>query len=250
MSTAYDNDKYDPYRIDSIQEVDQILLEIIKKGILLRMHSGNPNQAVITTLVDINIDDNELTIDSAAQEAMNKKLLQQGKAYLEGVLDNVTIQFQVDSIIEGTYKDHPALISSLPTFLRRLQRRDSFRVQPSSTSKAICTLNVEDKIINLQIFDISASGVSVLDAEHALEKLHINKGHIFKNSELVLPGVGSIVVDLELVRQQTQGKSYGKEISRYGYAFFSFNSADKIRVQHYINQEERLRIARERSLNY
>lgn len=248
MSNTSEKAIDDPYRIESIAEIDQILLDMIKQGVLIRMSSDNPNHSIITTLIDVDFDNNQLIIDGAAQEDINQQLIETKKVYLSTQLNQINIEFMVQPIIATTYKGSPALAVPIPHSLRRLQRRSNYRVQPSTIKPATCTILYQKKIITLQVFDISASGVSILDTEHILEANHINKGHIFPDCELSLPGIGSLTIDLQLVRQQSQGVSLGKKISRYGCAFFSFKPADQIRVQNYIDQEERQRIARERGL--
>ena len=245
MPHASTGNSYDPFRIDSIQEIDQILLQILEQGVLLRMHAGNSNQAVITTLVHIDFDTETLMIDSAAQPAINQQLIEKGQAFFQATLNQVAIEFSVQPISATSHDGLPALMGPIPAFLRRLQRRDSFRVQPSLNSPATCTLNTKTSSLTLPIFDISAGGISFLDEDSVL---NASKGHIYSDSKLQLPGVGVVTVDLQVVRQQPHVLASGKKMDRYGCAFFQLNPAEQIRIQNYINQEERLQIARERGL--
>ena len=239
---------YDPFRIDSIAEIDQLLLDIIKQGALVRMHSSASSEATITTLVDVDFDKERLFIDAAAQQSTNDALIRHGTVHCDTQINHVSIEFQLTLLEQTVVDGHTTLIGTLPLFVRRIQRRDSFRVQPHTSNPASCTLEFDNQTITLPIFDISASGVSLLDKKHIFESLDLPKGYVFEACTLELPGIGKIDLDLKLVRQQDQGSVAGKTVSRYGYAFFSFTPADKIRIQNYINQEERLRIARERGL--
>lgn len=236
---------YDPYRIDSVKEIDQLLLELLKKGTLLRMHSGNPHNAVITTLLDIDFEQEMLVIDSAAQQTMNQHLTDRQEAYFEALLDQVTIEFHVQPLSSTLVNGRPALTGPIPLFVRRIQRRSSFRIQPSMQNSVQCTLELNTQQITVPVFDISSSGVALLiDTE--LE--HVHKGHIFANSLLMLPSVEPIKVDLRVIQQHPQSLASGKKIQRYGCAYFQLQLQDQIRIQNYINQEERLQIARDRGL--
>lgn len=245
MPHTHDNAGYDPYRINSIQEIDQILLQILEQGILLRMHGGNPQHAVITTLIDIDFDSETLIIDSAAQQTMNQQLVDREQAFFEAVVDHVSIEFSVSPISHTTYDQRPALSGPIPHSLRRLQRRNSFRIQSSVTNPATCTLMIKDDAITFPIFDISASGLSFLDEKQIVEA---HKGKIFANTQLHLPGIGHVAVDLQIVRQQNHYLASGKGIPRFGCAFFALKGPEQIRIQNYINQEERAQIAKDRGL--
>lgn len=248
MSNASNQDGYDPYRIDAIAEIDQILLDIIKQGALVRMHAGDSNHAVITTLVSIDFDKEQLIIDSAAQELINRQLIAAGTAHLSTQINQVSIEFQVGPISAGSYEGRPALITPIPDYLRRIQRRDSFRVQPVSSNAATLTVTLNEESITLKVFDISAGGLSLLDEQSLLAPYDVQKGTILKDCLLTLPGVGDLTIDLRIVRLHNQTMASGKQLTRYGGAFFQLEARDEIKVQNFINQEERLRIARERGL--
>ena len=232
MSAASDQNTYDPYRIDSPQEIDQLLLQIIKQGVLLRMHNGNINNAVITTLVDIDFDTNEQLINSE-------------RAFFEALVNQVSIEFQVQPLSATTHDGRAALMGPIPLFLRRIQRRDSFRIRPKGSTAASCTLNTKTTPVTLPVFDISSGGVAISDE---LSVLNAYKGRIFPDCLLTLPGVGEVTVDLQVVRQQTQTLASGKKLERFGCSFFNIKAPEQIRIQNYINQEERSQIARDRGL--
>lgn len=246
MPHSSDQKGYDPYRINSIQEIDHILLSLLKKGTLLRMHSGNPHNAVITTLLDIDFDHDMLVIDSAAQQTMNQQLAERQQAYIEALLDQVAIEFHVQPLSPTMIDGRPALTGPIPLFIRRIQRRANFRIQPSIYSPVQCTIELTpQQQITVPVFDISSSGVSIL-MEAELTK--INKGRIFTESLLHLPDADPISVNLEVVQQYSQIQASGKKIQRYGCAFSKLQAQDQVRIQNYITQEERLQIARERGL--
>lgn len=245
MSQTSDNTNYDPYRIDSIQEVDQILLQLLNQGILLRMHNGNANHSVITTLVNLDFDHDTIIIDSAAQQTINEQLLSSEIAFFEAILDNVTVKFQVPAIYATTFEGRPALAGPLPTFLHRIQRRENFRIRPTFDNTAQCTLVVAEQSYQLEVHDISSKGVALIDLDEVLTE-HI--AEIIPNCEILLPTIGTVTVDLRLVRSQAQNRSNGKKVSLIGCAFFQPEANQQIRIQNFITAQERLQIARERGL--
>lgn len=245
MSQTSNTTNYDPYRIDSIQEVDQILLQLLNQGVLLRMHNGNASHSVITTLVDLDFEHDTIIIDSAAQQTINEQFLNSETVFFEAILDNVTVKFQVAAIYATTFEGRPALAGPLPTFLHRIQRRENFRIRPTFDNAVQCTLIINEVPHHLEVHDISSKGIALIDPEEVLTE-HITK--IIPNCEMLLPTIGTVTVDLRLVRSQIQNRSNGKKISLVGCAFFQPEANQQIRIQNFITNQERLQIARDRGL--
>lgn len=245
MPKPIDSNTYDPYRIDSIQEIDQILKEILDQQLLLRMHDGNKNNAVITTLLDIDFDNGSMVIDSAAQQTMNLQLVEKQAAYFEALLNQVSIEFYVEPLSSIVFEGKTALFGPLPNYLRRIQRRSSFRVQPLTTNPAHCKITADAKTYILPIFDISAGGISLLDEDDLLEDY---SEKTIPNCILSLPEIGDIKVTINIVRQHTHTFATGKKVSRYGFSFINTSASEQIRIQNYLNQVERQQIARDRGL--
>lgn len=246
MPHASNNTANDPYRIDSVQEIDNLLLQLVERGILLRMHGGNANNTVITTLIAIDFEHGSLIIDSAAQQTINQQLIELEHAYFEAVVDQVSIEFYLQPLSETVYEGRPALTAPIPAFIRRLQRRDSFRIKPSSLHPAQCHLNIYNFSAILPIFDISSGGLSMLDERDELKSLSLSKGSLITNNVLLLPGIGNINVDLEVVGQHIHTMPSGVRRNRVGCAFSNLTASEQIRIQNYITQEQRSQIARER----
>ncbi len=245
MSPKPDYANYDPYRIDTIQEVDRILQQLLQQGILLRMHNGNANQSVITTLLDLDYDNETIVIDSAAQQTFNDQLISSETAYFDAILNGVAIKFQVDSLYGTLFEDRAALAGALPSFLYRIQRRETFRIRPTLENTPSCTVLLNDEPHQFEVYDISSSGLALIDPNERLTE-RINS--TLANSTLSLPQVGETVVDLRLVRTQAQILQNGKKLPLIGCAFQHLEPQQQMRIQNFITNEERLQIARERGL--
>lgn len=245
MSPTPDDTSYEPYRINTLQEVDGILSQLLQQGALLRMHNGNAQYSVITTLLDLDFDNETIVIDSAAQQTINQQLIASETAYFDTLLNGVAIKFQVQSLYGTFFEDRPALAGSLPSYLYRIQRRENFRIRPTLENTPQCLLTINDESQQLEVYDISSKGLALIDPHESLTD-HIGK--TLTNCQLVLPGVGEVTIDLRLVRSQTQALQNHKKLPLIGCAFSSPDSNQQIRIQHFITNEERLQIARERGL--
>ena len=241
-----DNDSFthDPYLINSHQEIDNILVQLLQRGILLRMHSGTNPHAVITTLLDIDFENGTVIIDSATQQTMNRQLVSEETAYFEALLDQISIQFQISPIAETTFEGQPALMGALPNTVRRLQRRENYRIQPSTSNPVFCILELSPPI-QLHVFDISSGGVSFLEQD---AEVTIPQGKII-NATLLLPDTEPLRLELQIIRYHQHTLASGRKMQRIGCSFFQLSGQNEIRIQNYINQEERLNIARNKGLN-
>lgn len=245
MAQNLDLTSYDPYRIDSLPEVDKILQLLLDQGVLLRMHSGNPQYAVITTLVDLDFTNDTIIIDSAAQQTINAQLVANDTAFFDAILDNVSIKFQVSALYNTVFENRPALAGPLPAFLYRIQRRENFRIRPTFQSAAQCTIYLDNQSYHFDIHDISASGVALIDPDELLTDLiHTT----LVGCELYLPQVGQAKVNLHLTRRQSQSLHSGKKLYLVGCAFTNTEATQLIRIQNFITSEERKQIARDRGL--
>ena len=235
----------DPYRVDSLQEVDKILLQLLRQGVLLRMHDSNDHHSVITTLLDIDFEHDTIVIDSAAQQTINEQLLANKMAYFEAILDSVSVKFQVASLYTTTFEDRPALAGALPNFLYRIQRRETFRVRPTLGNTAHCAITLHGQVHTFDVYDISSTGLALIDPNGLLTD-HIQQ--TLPDCELTLPHIGVVTVDLQLVRAQSQLLGTGKKRPLVGCAFSHIEANPQIRIQNFIMAEERLQIARDRGL--
>lgn len=245
MPQTTNDTSYDPYKIDSIQEVDKILLQLLHQGVLLRMHNGNAHHSVITALLDLDFDHDTIVIDSAAQQTINEQLLASETAYFEAILDNVSIKFQVSPLRTTSFEDRPALAGALPNFLYRIQRRETFRVRPTLGNTAHCAITLHGQVHTFDVYDISSTGLALIDPNGLLTD-HIQQ--TLPDCELTLPHIGVVTVDLQLVRTQSQLLSTGKKRPLVGCAFSHIEANPQTRIQNFIMAEERLQIARDRGL--
>ena len=246
MSVDSARPSYDPYRIDSIQEVDQLLGQLLDQGVLLRMHAGNSNQSVITTLLDLDFDNDTIIIDSAAQQTLNTQLVHAKHAYFEATLNNVPIEFQVQPLSLVSHQGRPALAGPIPDWLRRIQRRENFRIKPTIENTAQCVVRLEDTEKSFDLYDISSSGMALLVDEDLI--LSSQNKTTFTDAVLVLPHIGEIALEFKIVRQQTQALASGKKLQLVGCSFYNLTSRQQLQIQNYINNEQRLQIARDRGL--
>lgn len=245
MPTSPDTE-HDPHRIDSRYEMLRLLRRMLDDRLLIQMQGPHPHISVVTTLLDIDLDTEHLVIDCATHESINQQFLEGGHADFETSIDHVKVQFSTDQITATYFEGKPALSIALPEHIRRIQRREYFRVPVPVSNPATCALMLSKPPVVFDLYDISVGGVALLDKQR-----HINfrVGMMLHDCTLYLPDVGTLTVTLQVTRERELLLPSGTPIRHVGAAFVGLHGAAQNLVQNYTSRLERQLIARERGLS-
>src|SRR5690606_19240814 len=147
-------------------------------------------------------------------------------------LDRVKIHFSSASVTACMHDKRPALQLPIPESLTRIQRREYYRVDAPVTNPPRCTFfverNEERRAVTLELKDISAGGIAVLDNGRVLDA---GKGTIYMGCRLELPDVDVIDVDLKVAQCLDEILPNGKERRLLGCGFFNLPNPQMIKVQ-------------------
>ena len=237
-------DDYSQYLLHSRTEVLAVLRSVVQKGALITAHFDQGRSFFLTSMIALQPDDGELTLDVGSNEEMNAKALKAGKLIFTTVVDKVKIQFSLERLRRTDYQGRPAFIGAVPGTLLRLQRREFFRLAtPVATPIRLCTtLMPEGRAVDVSLLDISGGGVGLmapLDLAGLLER-----GRMLENCRIMLPGEGLLAATLcvrNLFDVTTRG---GSRYVRVGCEFVGLPTARLTAVQRYIIHVERERKAR------
>lgn len=238
--------EHDPYHLSSRYEINRIFRRILEDGILVRMQAKGSPAAVVTTLLAMDVNANRLIIDTASHEHINDALLRSGAASFETVIDQIKVQFSVDDIQPCTFETKPALHIPIPSAIRRIQRREFFRVRTPVNNPAICTVNAGGLAQAFDVYDISAGGISLLDTDLSTD---FQMGAVLDHCSLLLPPTTTLTVALQVMRIQAHQLASGREVRKLGCAFMHLSGSEQTHIQQYSTQLERLLIARDRGLS-
>lgn len=240
IATASTPDEDDPYLVTSRLEIRSLLRAIEQKRALLRMHVRGRTMAIITTILEIDDQNNDLIVDNSAEEEFNRRITTAEEVSFETNLDKVRIHFSSPKVTPCLQDDRPALRVPIPDSLTRIQRREFYRVDVPVTKPARCTMPIKDekgsRNITFTVKDISAGGIAVVDNNHLLDE---TAGTLYKGCRLLLPEIGTVISDMRVVRAQDEELSNGKERRQVGCKFVQLPNSMQIMVQHYIGMLER-----------
>jgi len=185
-------------------------------------------------------------MDNAASLDQDRRILDAPSVNFETNLDSIRITFSAGSLAPAEYEGLPALSLALPTMLRRVQRRNTHRIDIPVSEPVHCRVHTPDGPVSLPVHDISAGGLSMRD-EGQLTNCSV--GHLFHECEFHLPGSGDVSTSLRVARLTDTNAQGLQRIRLVGCAFFNLPNPMSIRVQHYIVTLERRLIARARGFD-
>lgn len=231
------------YRIHSRVEIIALLRTLHERHALLTIGFGG-SRFVVSAVLDVAPDADEVILDCGAHAIDTQALLRARGLSVVTMLDHVKVQFEVDHAEETMFDGAPALRVQLPESLLRLQRRDAYRLQTSAARPiklVIPATDVEGKPFEFRICDISCGGVGIIvpDPGPAIEP-----GMRFEGCRIDLGDAGLVMADVDVRHSATTRNAAGITQRRCGCRFVRLAPAMSVRIQRYINQEERLRRAR------
>ncbi|MDR0380199.1 MAG: flagellar brake protein [Candidatus Accumulibacter sp.] len=236
--------KYNRYFLYSRTEILAILRSIIQKGTLITVHFGHARSFILTSMIDMLPGNAEFIFDPGSDETMNARIISADKLIFTTRVDKVHIQFSTKGARQTTYQGRAAFVGAVPDKLLRLQRREFFRLSTPVVNpiRLRMTPGPNERVVDIPVLDISGGGVGLIfpvDLAGLLEK-----GRIFENCGITLPGEGLLVVRLCVRNMFDVTNRGGLRYVRVGCEFVDLSAASLSSVQRYIIHVERERKAR------
>jgi len=238
---ALDHERYQVY---SRIEIVSLLRAVADSHIAVTVYFNQGAEFIVTNVLDVNPEFEELILDLGADDAANRRLLESTRMTVVTFLDHIRIQFLAQRAEETIHGQLPALRIRLPEVVTRLQRRNFYRIR-ASVVKPIFASFVDPvdpaRRASLRILDLSCGGVAMVsDArEPAYEP-----GTILEDCRIELPEVGVLNTALEVRNAGKHEEGARTSLRRYGCQFVSLPPALANAVQRYITRTERERALR------
>jgi c-di-GMP-binding flagellar brake protein YcgR len=239
-----DAPEFEQYQIYSRTEVIGLLREIIRRRVLVTIHFGGGAQFIVTSLLAINPDFEELVFDCGAEKEANKGLARSNRFTIVTFVNHVKIQFSGQRMEETAYEGTPALRMRMPDSILRFQRREYFRT-PVSGKPLLCRIppQVKDgQAFEVRIVDIGCGGIALLGP---VDDRQIETGTILSNCRIDLPEVGTVTTGIEICNLAELTTPTGIKQRRWGCRFANIPGAMVTMIQRYVNTAERNRLSRE-----
>jgi len=222
------------FAVYSKVEIAAMLRTLLDEGVLLTAYFDGDPGFLVTVVLEVNADFEEVIFDYAVDPIAQKRLLASKHIVFVGFLEHIKVQF-VARLAEPTqHDDRPAFRIRMPDALLRLQRRDFFRVRPPMSKPAKCLVPYgadSKQYESLRVLDLSVGGMAVMTYP---EKFDLPLAQAIENCYLDLPGVGSVSVSLMVRHIDPVAKD--EKARRCGCEFVDMPPASRVMLQRYINQ--------------
>ena len=230
------------YQTGSRGEIIAILKSIVTRRMLVTLYYNDSREYLVTNLLHVNPDFEELIFDGAPQPAANSRVLASQRMFFVTFVDDIKVQFSAEHAETTSFEGRPALRIRLPGSIMRLQRRNYYRVQAPRAGPLLCEIEIAPgKAAKFVVGDLSVGGIGVL-AGPAIPGLQ--PGMVYENCRIELPDHGDFTTALK-VRHAEGPVPNGRNLLRfqYGCEFHHLSGPVVSLIQRYINQIERNRRA-------
>lgn len=230
-----------PFRVHSRREIVSLLTSMMERNQLLSLLIKGGSESIITSILDIDEDDDSVVIDAAPSSMLNESILQSNRIGFEALYNNIRITFNVDKARQCVYQERPALKITIPSSLVRLQRREYFRIATPIAKPLRCTFRVtrEDgsfTTIVTMLNNISAGGVGLTDEKKLLDS---TLGVIYEDCSLEMTDNTVVTVKLQVRDCKEVKLTSGKTVHRFGCEFVDIPRAVLGAIQRFITKLER-----------
>jgi len=202
---------------------------------------GNPDQSIMTTILAFDDTTGRIIVDSSPDTLLNQRLVNAPAVIFDTQVDGININFTAQELEHTTHEGLPAIAAPLPETIRRIQRREFYRVEIPVGEPASCTIPVVERgrpprqaVVRMK--DISVGGLALIDTDNELPH---ESGRIFRDVVLSLPEVGEATVNLDVLRTRSIVRPNKKEIIELACRFVEPSNATAALIQNYIGRLER-----------
>ncbi|MDR3353283.1 MAG: flagellar brake protein [Zoogloeaceae bacterium] len=236
---------YEQYFLHSPTEIIFVLRAAMQKGIMMTVFFDAGHSFFLSSILAVEREG--IVIDCGSHAQTNQRALKATRLACTLNVDQVKVQFALNSISACTFDGRSAFASALPERLLRLQRREYFRIPAPLLHAPRCEIDLpgsagEMTRVEFPLVDLSAGGLSlrVPPAYGA----HFGRDTLLDSCFLSLPENGTLRVCLSVCMAQEITLTSGQCFLRAGCEFINAPRSLPTTVQRYIIALERERKAR------
>lgn len=152
------------FRVDSAPEIHALLEELVRTQASLQL-STPEGAGLQTRLWSVDSAGGVLSLDAGSDLSALPPLLASAEVTALAYLDNIRLQFDLDGLVLVSDERESCLRAQLPRLIYRFQRRQAYRVQPTTSLYPVVSLRhpaIADMHLRLRVLDVSAGGLALL----------------------------------------------------------------------------------------
>lgn len=248
LDSALEN--WHDFEVESRREIIALLRGIADKNQLIRMVVHGEIDVSVTSILDVDPDNNAVILEPSINADHNRRLLAANGVAFETSLDKIRIMFSIEKIEACTFEGNHALKIAIPPSLIRLQRREFYRMTTpvSNPVRVVIPLPTElgGGTLPFPLADISCGGIAILDNKLILGDA---VGKVYPGCRIDVPEIGAVTTSLQIRNSLDMTLLNNKSNRRLGCQFVDIPRAMLNNVQRYITRLERERNSRIAGLN-
>jgi c-di-GMP-binding flagellar brake protein YcgR len=232
------------YEIHSRLEIVSLLHSIALARVAVSVYFNQGAEFIVTNLLAVNPEFEELILDLGADEETNDRLLRAERMTVVAFLDHIRLQFQSQRVERTVHDRLPALRMRLPDVLMRLQRRNDYRIRTSLAKPITASFSDParpERRLSLRILNLSCGGVALIAGAGEPE---LAPGAVLENCRIDLPEVGVLTTTLAVQDAGVHREGVRMNLRRYGCRFVNLPPGMPSAIQRYITKLERERARR------
>jgi c-di-GMP-binding flagellar brake protein YcgR len=240
-------DDYRQFLLHAKPEIVSVLRSLVQKRAIVTAYFNHGQSFLLTVLLAINPEKNEIIFDISNDKEMNRRALKAGKFIFTTAIDKVKIQFSLNKLSAEQYEGRPAFRAEIPESLLRLQRREYFRLSIPISNPVRCiisTLSADGRALSTttHLLDISGGGAGLLVPPEQASLYE--RGVVLDNCKIMLPDEGLLAATLCVRDIFDVTTKSGHRYLRAGCEFVNLPGSRLTTIQRYITRVERERKAR------
>jgi flagellar brake protein len=232
-------EKESSFTIRGLDQVVNHLTLLQKSKCLLSVICKENNTTFLTTIIEIDKQDKSLMLDYGPKEYLNRPIINGQQTNFVTEYNGIKVSFQGSTFKKVEHEGQPAFLMPIPASILWLQRREFYRLRSPISKNSYCQLTLpEQEPINLQLYDISISGFSLLVESEAIREILLPKT-IVETSKLVLEDAGEGDVRFQVCSKYVINPGKVNVIEKIGCMFTGITPIFQSMVQRYMQQIER-----------
>jgi len=231
------------FQVYSRVEILSLLRTIRDQRALVTIHFSRGEDFLVTNLLSVNPEFEELVLDAGADPAQNMRMFASQGLTAVAFIDKVKVQFSTHRAEKTVHEGHDAIRIRLPDSLLRLQRRDAYRVPTPVARPVKCSVaspKAASARVEMIVVDISSTGIGVVVDP---EQLAAQPGLLLRDFRLDMGEAGSVEGTLEVRHVSEAGRGSTRR-HRLGCTFVRMPGTMTTLVQRYVTALERERLTR------
>lgn len=239
-SVSRDTNESD-YIVHSLTEVCFFLNGIMQEKSLISLHlARNSHSAILSSILAVDLQKKLLVLDYGINETLNQMALKSGMLRCVTSHNRIRIEFDCNNLQHIRFEGRNAFSADLPTSLKRLQRRNFYRIATPVANPATCVIpplrQHEEVPLTLNLLDISCGGMALIDRPDTDAPLEA--GMTLEHCRIELPEFDTIETTVRIVNISTAILSNGNTCPRIGCEFVNLSEKSGTLIQRYITRLE------------